>query len=472
MWLILPSCSDILEESPEGQLVVGNFYQTEGDALAAVTAIYNRLYSRMYERDMQLMVDLPTDDYKNGQGMNNAFLLDIEFLRITPENQFVARNWQDHYDGINRANAAINRIPDIIMDEELKTRLIGEATFLRALFYFNLVRFYGDVPLILEDTRELGNLNVARSPEAEVYNQIISDLNNSITSLPETVVGSDAGRATQGAARVLLGKVYLTLGDWPMAVSTLQAVIENEATYGYGLHEDFAANWERGTENEVESVFTVQFMEAPGNGNVLMRSTCPRNRVPGIVGWEADIPTQEVYDIFEEGDERMDRTLFTGYTKDGVDYEFPLPLFFKYFEVGKEGAENNTNSKVHVLRYADALLMYAEAINEVSGPTSQAFEAINRVRRRAYNDNEHDLSGLDQEQFREAVYLERRKELVMECHRWFDLVRTGRFIETMQNHNENGGTQVREHMVKMPIPQRDLDINTELVQNDGYSGNG
>ena len=461
----LPACN-LLEEEPEHLLVTDGFYQTEGDAVAAVNSIYNRLYTRTYERSMQLMVDLPTDDYKNGQGMNNPFLLDLEYLRVTPENQFVAQIWEDHYDGINRANTVINRVPDIEMSAELQARLIAEAQFLRALFYFNLVRFYGDVPLITADTRELGELNVARTPADQIYAQIESDLVQAAEVLPVDPPNGESGRATRGAARVLLGKMYLTRQDWANASQTLGEVINGD--YGYALLDNFADNWDMGTENGSESIFSAQFMQDPGNGNILMRSTCPRSRVPGLIGWEADIPTQEVYDLFEDDDERKAATFYTSYEQDGTLYEFPLPLFYKYFDPTQANATSQSNANVHILRYADVLLMYAEALNEQGGPTAEAYEALNQVRRRAFNSTDRDLAGLDQVAFREAVYLERRMELVMETHRWFDLVRTGRFVEVMQTHNENGGTNVQPHNVLMPIPQRELDTNPKLVQNEGY----
>ena len=458
---------NLLEEEPEHLLVTDGFYQTEGDAVAAVNSIYNRIYSGMYERSMQLMVDLPTDDYKNGTGMNNPFLLDLEYLRVTPENQFVGQTWQQHYDGINRANTVINRVPDINMSAELQARLIAEAQFLRGLFYFNLVRFYGDVPLITADTRELGDLNVSRTPIAQVYEQIIADLTQAASVLPATYPGNESGRATQGAAKTLLGKVYLTQQNWADAAQILGEII-NSGEYGYALLENFSDNWDMGTEGGSESIFSAQFMQDPGNGNILMRSTCPRSRVPGLIGWEADIPTQEVYDLFEEEDERRAATFYTSYEKDGTVYEFPWPLFFKYFDPTQTNATSQSNADIHILRYADVLLMYAEALNEQSGPTAEAYEAINQVRRRAFNDTDHDVSGLDQAAFREAVYQERRLELVMETHRWFDLVRTGRFIEVMQVHEENGGNNVQPHNVLMPIPRRELDTNPELIQNDGY----
>lgn len=458
----------LLEEDPEHILVASNFYKTEGDAVAAVNSIYNRLYTGMYERSMQLMADLPTDDYKNGIGMDNPFLHALEFGNVTPENQFVSSTWSDHYDGINRANAAINSIPQIKMNEELKNRLLGEASFIRALLYFNLVRFYGDVPIVTQDTRDLNNLNVSRDPAEKVYEQIISDLEFATSNLPVGYSVSDVGRATKGAATILLGKVYLTKKDWGKAIEALGEVINNESIYGYSLLENFGDNWRGGTENGPEMVFSIQFMQAPGNGNVLMLSTAPRNRVPGLVGWEADVPTREVYDLFDPEDERRAATFYTSYDKDGKVYQFPWPLFFKYFDPGRVNATDQSNANIHVLRYADALLMYAEALNEQSGPSPQAYDAINRVRRRAFNDPAYDLANLSQGEFREAVYLERRKELVFESHRWFDLIRTGRFVEVMQNHKENGGTNVQPHNVLMPVPQREIDTNPNLVQNAGY----
>ncbi len=465
--LSVTSC-DLLEEDPEHILVTSNFYSNSGDAVAAVNTIYNRLYSRVYERDMQLMADLPTDDYKNGQGMNNPSLIDLEFLQMNSQNQFVEHTWQDHYDGINRANAAIIRIPEINIEEGLKNRLLGESRFLRALFYFNLVRFFGDVPLVTIDTRELGDLNVSRTPVDQVYGLIIEDLTFAENNLPPMYPASEIGRATQGAAKALLGKVYLTRQDWSNAVAKFGEIVNNEGTYGYGLLENYRGNWLQETENGPESVFSIQMMEAPGNGNILMRSACPRSRVPGLTGWEADIPTVELYEFFDENDERRDATFFTSFEVEGTVHEFPWPLFYKYFDPGKFNNTTQSNANIHVIRYADVLLMYAEAINELNGPTAEAFDAINRVRSRAFNGEDFNYSGLTQEELRQAIYDERRLEFPFEAHRWFDLVRTGRFVEVMTNHRENGGTQIAPHKVLMPIPQRELDINLNLTQNPGY----
>ena len=170
---ILSGCS-FLDEKPIDRLVTDNFYSNQKDAQSAVDAVYQEFYE-IYKRQMFLMCDLPADGMKNGLGMPNAFLQDLEFLRHNAENTFVRDMWKNNYSGIMRANAAINNIPAVTMDESLKARFIGEAKVLRALFYFSLVRFYGDVPLVVK----LDNIDDAMGPridKAQVYEQIIADL--------------------------------------------------------------------------------------------------------------------------------------------------------------------------------------------------------------------------------------------------------------------------------------------------------
>jgi len=459
---------ELLKEDPEHVLVTENFYRTQEEAIAVVNAVYQRLSADMYNRFVEVLSDLTTDDYKNGIGMPNPFLIDLEYYNFTSENTFVASNWTQHYDGINRANVVLSRVPNIIMDENLKQRILGEAHFLRALFYFNLVRWFGGVPLVTTETQDLSNLNVPRASLEEVYALIIEDLKFAETTLPATYGSSDLGRATKGAAKILLGKVYLTQKDWSNTVQKLEEVIKNEATYNYDLHANFRDNWIQATENGKEMVFAVQFLQNPGQPNGMMVLSAPRNRVPGLNGNEADIPTVDLYNAYQSGDTRRDATLFTSLTVNANTYTFPHPLFYKYYDPGAFGVPQQSNNNVFVLRYSDALLMYAEALNELQGPTAEAYNAINRVRRRAFQDNSHDLAGLNKDTFRDAVYKERRLEFVLEGQRWFDLVRTDRLLTVMQNHKENGTINIKPHQVLFPIPQRDRDLNPSLEQNSGY----
>ncbi len=477
------SCEDLLTENPEDRFVVGNFYSSERDAMAAVNAIYSRLYGGMYERQFNLLVDLIADDLKNGIGMAHSHLQDIEYCRHSSENQFVRNNWQHTYDGIARANTAINTLPDVKMDESLKSRLLGEARFLRGLFYFNALRIWGNVPL-LTGIGSIDDAYAPCSPESEVCALVTEDLMFAINNLPATYNADNVGRATKGAAEILLAKVYLHRKDWQAAADRLQTVISNEAAYGYGLHENYRENWETATENGAEMVFAVQFMEPPGNGNQLMQAVAPKYSIagglPGLAAmWESDIPTIELYNAFDDADERKAATFHLDWVspKNGQVYTSSIPLFYKYFEEGESKCQNS-DANFHVLRYADALLMYAEALNEL-GSTSEAEPYINRIRERAFNDSDHNYSGLSQSELREKIRQERRLEFALEGQRFFDLTRWGIFVERMVEHGQNEAAlaeslkadisaNVKDIHNRFPIPQHEIDLNPDLSQNTGY----
>lgn len=476
------SCS-FLDESPIDRLVTNNFYTNQKDAQSAVDAIYQEFYE-IYKRQMFLMCDLPTDGMKNGLGMPNAFLQDLEFLRHNAENTFVRDTWKNNYSGVMRANAAINNIPGITMNESLKARFVGEAKCLRALFYFNLVRFYGDVPLVLK----LDNINDAMGPRIDkekVYEQIISDLTDASLVLPVTAnYGSnDIGRVTKGAAKILLGKVYLTKGDYTNAKNILAEVIEHEGEYGYGLHENYADNWNPATEAGKEAVLYVEFRPQPLVFNQEMGLAGPKYSIPEPVGVagsnEADIPTMELYNAYDKNDRRHLVNFRTNYTNPNNGHEIisSIPLFGKYWQEGLK-AENQCEINTHIIRYSDALLMYAEALNEL-GDIMKAHEVLNRVRERAYGDTSGNYKGLSKDSFRDAILKERWLEFPLEGHRWFDLVRMGKFVQRMKEHSayeasiaESNKTDiaknVKEHMILMPIPQHEIDLNPELTQNPGW----
>lgn len=483
--LSLTSCMDeFLKESPDDRFVITNFYSSQSDAEAAVAAVYEKLYA-LYERNMFILNELPADTEKNGLGMPNQYLQNLEFLRHTSENQFTREMWLQCYSGIARANTAIINIPGIEMDEQVRARLVGEAKFLRALYYFNLVRFYGDVPMILK-LESVEDALGPRVPAAEVYQQIIADLTDAEGSLPATYNENNLGRASKGAAKILLGKVYLTMHEYGKSVEKLAEVINNEGEYGYGLHENFRDNWNPATENGQEMVFSIEFMDPPGNGNGAMVLQGPKYSLPGgfaVLGLvnsnEADIPTRDLYDRYPEDDERKDGTFRTDFVSliDGSIHTSTIPIYTKYWEEN-ESNPNNSDANMHVIRYADAILMYAEALNE-TGQSEDAAMQLNRIMERAYNSTAHNVSGMGADELRELIYEERHKELAMEGHRWFDLVRTGRFIQRMKEHAayEAGiaesnkveiAQNIKDYMVLMPIPQREIDLNPELTQNNGY----
>lgn len=480
--------SDFLKERPTDRFVVGNFYRGQAEAEAAVTAIYSTLYD-IYDRNMIILGDLPTDDERNGIGMPNPNLVDLEYLRHTSQNTFVANMWRFNYSGISRANTAIDNIEKMDLGDNIKKQLLAEAHFLRGLFYFNLVQFFGEVPIILH-LESLQDAFLPRSSKDDVYTQVVNDLVAAETDLPISYDDKEIGRVTKGAAKILLGKVYLTNHHYDLAVDKLSEVVDHEGDYGYGLHQSFKDNWNLGTQNGKEMVFAIQYSISPGHTNIKMTAegakySMPGGHIlPGIQGdiWEADIPTFDLFSIYEDDDARKWVTFRLHYTSptDGLTYTSSIPMFGKYWQDGITTPGSQCTINTFVLRYSDALLSYAEALNEV-GRTGDAEKLINRVRERAYGDNGHDFNGLSQNVFREKVYLERRLELAGEGKRFFDLVRTGRFVDVMKAHGPReaslSGQSIKndisagavEFRSLFPIPQSDIDATNHLItQNEGY----
>lgn len=476
------SCS-FLDENPVDRLVVNNFYTSEKDAQASVDATYEQLNS-IYNRLMYMLAELPTDMMKNGLGMPNAYLQDLEFLRFNSQNTFVKDMWKNCYSGIARANTAIIKIPEIKMNENKQNRLIAEARTLRALYYFNLVRFFGDVPLIL-DLKTVEDAKGPRNPQEDVYNQIINDLTFAEEHLPlrPDYSASDEGRINKGTAKILLGKVYLTKGEFQKAKDKLAEVIERESEYGFGLHKDYRANWLRETEAGIEAVLYIEYKEPPFVHNGEMALAGPKYSIPSSLGIsalnEADIPTQELYDQFDNRDLRKNTNFKTEFVhlKTGEILKSSIPLSGKFWVDGLETGDR-CDVNMHIIRYADAILMYAEALNEV-GESTKALAMLNRIRERAFGNDSGNFKPMSKDEFRTIILNERRLEFPHEGHRWFDLVRTGTFIKRMKEHGayeakvaESNKVEIsqniKDYMILMPIPQSEIDLNPNLLQNDGY----
>jgi hypothetical protein len=457
----ITSCTK-LQEQPRSQLVADQFYKTKDDAIAAVNAVYSALNpsgQTIYNSLFQIGLDIASDDALPGPRARNPDVRSLSVLTYSVTNDRVSEIWKQHYDAINRANAAIDRIPPIQMDTALQARLVREAKFLRAVYYFNLVRLYGGVPLVLHETTAFDDyqLNVSRATADEVYAQIISDLTDA-ENLPIAYSSADIGRATSGAAKSILSKVYLTIQQWDKAAAKSLEVINGP--YGYDLFENFADVFKVATENGKEHIFSIQFKSnAGGHGNSLAVRSTP-NGIPGISGDNADMPNVGVYQLYSEKDKRRDVTFYTSLTSpvDGKTYTF-APLFGKYRDPAVYTNPAESGVDVPLIRFAEVLLIYAEALNEQNGPTTEAYNAINRVRARAGLDP---LENLSQDQFRDAVYLERRLELMYEYQRWFDLVRTHRMVEALHAQGKPNAT---EKYYLYPIPQREMDLNPSLEQN-------
>jgi tetratricopeptide (TPR) repeat protein len=479
--VVTAGCSDeFLTKTSPNEVTEANFYQTETDAVAAVNAVYDPLqYSGLFANSYWSIGDITSDDAYKGDGgkSDGPAWWEFDLFDIKSTNSLLAESWADSYTGIYRANIAMDRLPDIEMDNDHKQRLLGEAKFLRAYYYFWLVRLFGDVPLITEP-QQLGDLKVSRTSKSEVYDLIISDMIEAAEVLPESYSDSNKGRITKGAANGMLSKVYMWQKDWEKAAENAKKVIDSGA---YSLLSNYADNFKEEFENSQESVFEVQFTKGGPNGawgnasdgSIQHISIAPRNSgEPGLEGWGFDMPTQDLVDEFESNDPRLEATvLMEGSTIQGKEYD---PNWSstgynarKYLvkRDGFRGPGSDSPVNYRVMRYSEVLLNYAEALNEM-GQVSEAKQYVDQVRERVGLDPLQ--VGMSQSEFREAVYHERRVELALEGQRWWDLVRTDRALGVMQDQPDGHGGQIQEHHLIFPIPQSEIDVNPELTQNPGY----
>lgn len=465
--VVMMSCSKILEKSPESNFTPDNFYKNAEDAKAAVNAVYDQMNTNdMYNQVMWIIQDQSTDDCEWGGGRSTANQPknDLDKYTFTPATVTFQTLWSSCYRAINRCNAALDRIPSISMDDALKTRLLAESKFMRAFYYFTLVRLFGDVPLVLKETTSLNNLQVARNTTEEVYKQIIQDFTDAEAVLPVSYSAAEKGKATKGAAKAFLAKVYLTREEWAKASAKAKEVMDLGA--GYDLWTNFADAFAIANENGKESVFEIQANGLVGEGSLMqgyMRP--PFDRVNNIAGFGDDPPTQSIYNAYQNGDLRRNATLrlysATGTPAAPAAIAFPCYVS-KYLDPSATG-NNDGNNNYPVIRFADVLLMYAEALNEQGAGNTEAYAAVNRIRKRA---GLSDLSGLSQSAFRDSVLIERRLELAFEGHRRYDLLRTKRLVSAMTAQNPT--IVVKPHQTLFPIPQTERDVNPLLTQNTGY----
>ncbi len=475
----ITSCKKFLEENPKSQVTITNYYTTEGDAISAVNSIYAYLNSTssgttagVYHSTFWVAIGLASDELLNNQVAAPQYD-QLGTFTYTPQNSALEEIWATHYKTITIANTAITRIPGITMNETLKQRLVGEARFLRALMYFNLVRMYGKVPLLVEENNPL---TPAPSEVSDIYQQVIIDLQFAADHLPDSYnAGNGRGRATRGAANGLLAKVYLTLKQWDKAAVAAKEVIDSQQ---YELWEDFADVFKLSSRNGKEALFSVSFGDAGGAiifwevGQFLVRLLPTALSVEGVVnaqGWQ--FPTQYIYDRYDVDDRRRAVTFITE-INDPVNGPYTIrPYIQKYWDREAEPKGNETSNDFPVLRYSDILLMYAEASNELDEPALAA-EYINKVRRRArFNGTEYlptvpDYAGLSKEQMREAILNERMLEFVAEGQRWFDLARTNTLEAKVPLAKPGVTPQARNYL--FPLPLREVDLNPSLIQNNGY----
>jgi len=467
--IMIISCQKQLEFQPK-QIYYDNYYQTSEDAVGAINAVYSLLtYVNQYNSYLWLVQDIASDDCDARETLNDPNIHQFDQYNLKATNTYLSGIWQGSYLGISRANIVLEKVPEIDMDATLKQQILGEALFLRGLFYFNLVRIFGDVPLVLEPVSASltdEEVYVSRTSADAVYDQIIEDFTNASEKCPTVYNNAaDKGRATKGASLGLLAKVYLTSEKWLDAATTAKELMDLGI---YGLWDDYSGNFKDINRNGKESIFAAQFYSGvPSQNNQIVISGLPSDPGAFPAGVEIMLPTQDLLNSFEEGDYRKEVTFFDEYWF--ITYD---PHIWKHWDQDTYDADETAQcgSNFAIMRYAEILLIYAEALNEVSGPSAEAYDAINQVRTRARNGNPDvlpDIAGLSQEDFREAVLQERRVEFVNEGQRWYDLVRTENLIEYVKRaKGEKANPQTFNYV--FPIPQREIDINHNLTQNPNY----
>ncbi|OKL41861.1 RagB/SusD family nutrient uptake outer membrane protein [Pontibacter flavimaris] len=480
---VFSACTD-LDEEPVGLLAPESFFKTHGDAEAAVLSGYGLMareeyYGRRLTMSLQLLSDMGTI----GDQGTAASRRQLDRFIFEAGNDNIEHIWNSSYAIIGAANAAIEGIKRVEMPEANRNALDAEARAIRALAYSHLVQLFGDVPKIdyfIDTPEEIEAVKtISKSPAAEIYQLIISDLESTYDALPDGYAGDVRSRATKGSALTLLASLHLTLGNWEKAAEYSQMVINNKGNFGYKLMADFNDLWDATNGDMAEHVWTVDFLGQVGtsNFNVDYISAITGVRGASMQGWSVVVASPGAYDSFKDEDLRKAATFITEAahgknTKPWTDFQDPYVHTAKWAlkpgDAQSTGARSDHN--LVLFRYAEVLLIAAEALNEANGgPTAEAYEYINEVRRRAgYTE---DLAGLSQEEFRAAVREERRVELAFEWKRWYDLKRWDMVPEAFTGPDSfEPQANAQEFHKLLPIPQAELSRNKNLLpQNPGYN---
>lgn len=469
------SCSDFLEQNPQTDLSENDFYKTADDILSAVNGVYSSLQEGDIYGNWYVFGEIPSDNTRNQLSGSVTTQNEFDQFYIDTQNSMIANFWKAAYKVINRTNTVLGRIDGIEINTELANRYKLECKFIRALMYFNLVRVYGDVPLVLKEISISESYDILREPKENVYNQIIADLKEA-QDLPVSYSTAEDGRATQGAAKALLANVYMTLHKYAEAETILAEIINSgrysllENTSGSLNIDGYKNVFSPVNHNSKEGIFEIQFLKGGyGEGSNYANNFAPENSGTNVVAVGGtggnNIPEMDIYNAYEEGDLRRDFSMSLGYYDNRKNNEWVESRYVcKFMDVPYQN--NDASNNYPVIRYADVILMYAEALNQ-NGKTAEACKYLNMTRRRGFGyqtteTSPVDLQTTDKAQFALMVEQERRVELAFENHRWFDLIRTGRAVEVMRSK----GFSLNETNLICPIPQKQIDVNPKLTQND------
>jgi hypothetical protein len=476
--LLLSACRDILEEVPRDRLSQENFYTTRQDAVAGLNAIYAQMrvgnaYGTWYPAILEGLSDyaisrgsqIPISEYQGLDGTNIGRTDNI---------------WTILYQSINSANIVLKVAPRITMTESERNAILGEARFLRGFNYYNLVRNFGGVPIRTEPTENLSQIGGGRASVDQVYQQIIEDLTFAEATLPATQ--AQEGRPTVWAAKGLLADVYLTREAWAPARDKAAEIIRSGrfSLVEVRSPDDFEQVFGAGINSSTEDIFSIKFARIAGQGWGYVGFLHPGDATYAVGGVRAHFTTPAIPLIsnWDNADLRKEFNLYSSYmNRAGRLTQLPSaePICFrKYKDIGS----NFHGNDFPVLRYADALLIYAEAASQANaGPTAESLERLNMVRRRAYGYSpsapspvDLTLAGQNAESFRDLVLTERAYEFMTEFKRWYDLKRLGndRLKEIIRNAK---GKEVATAHLLWPIPKQEIDNNPDISagdQNPGY----
>ena len=453
--LLMTSCGDsFFDLEPASSVTIDKVYKTASDYNVAVIGCYAKLQSQVnfytecceYRSD-NLSLGAPT------AGTQDRY--DIDHFTEKPSNGILSSYWANFNNNVYRCNLLLDQIDGANFAENLKKQYKGEAMFIRALNYFNMYRIWGGVPATEHVVSAAEALKVARYSDEQMFDLIAGDLKEIVDNnyLPETYSSADMGRATSGAAKALLGKVYLTFHKWTEAKDILSQLIGK-----YQLVSPIAQVFDVDNKNNNEIIFAVHFnKEIEGEGHSywynLTNASDDTNQ------------TSSLLNTFPTGDARKDLITY-------VQVEKNVRLMNKFYDTKSPTFKTVGNDQI-LLRYADVLLMYAEALNEIQYDASEgslALKYLNAVRQRAGISNLTVKQLPTQEKFRKGILVERQREFPYEGQRWFDLVRMG-FAKSVMAEN---GVEIKDYQLLFPIPQQEIEKvgdKSILWQNPGYDNN-
>lgn len=451
----MTSCGDsFFDLEPASSVTIDKVYKTASDYNVAVIGCYAKLQSQVnfytecceYRSD-NLSLGAPT------AGTQDRY--DIDHFTEKPSNGILSSYWANFNNNVYRCNLLLDQIDGANFAENLKKQYKGEAMFIRALNYFNMYRIWGGVPATKHVVSAAEALKVARYSDEQMFDLIAGDLKEIVDNnyLPETYSSADMGRATSGAAKALLGKVYLTFHKWTEAKDILSQLIGK-----YQLVSPIAQVFNVDNKNNNEIIFAVHFnKEIEGEGHSywynLTNASDDTNQ------------TSSLLNTFPTGDARKDLITY-------VQVEKNVRLMNKFYDTKSPTFKTVGNDQI-LLRYADVLLMYAEALNEIQYYASEgslALKYLNAVRQRAGISNLTAKQLPTQEKFRKGILVERQREFPYEGQRWFDLVRMG-FAKSVMAEN---GVEIKDYQLLFPIPQQEIEKvgdKSILWQNPGYDNN-